>query len=225
MPPRRRRGVSQRTSSSVVPPAVEAENLRDFIARVSARAASVSAFVKDARSRHPGRAAATADEMAQRDLLDASLEELRVVEEELRDELKAMVQARALVDAERTRYRMFFDDAGDPCFVTDANGSIVEANKAAGLAFHTRVSDMEGHPMTSFVARGDCARFRRLLSELPQRPLVEAFELRMRPRPPKTGMAMRLSASVLRDAKGTVCVRWIARPGSVSAGAQAPNDP
>ena len=61
----------------------------------------------------------------------AAYEELSIAEEELRAQHEAILDAQRDIDIERTRYRTLFEFAPDPYLVTDADGTIEQANTAA----------------------------------------------------------------------------------------------
>src|SRR5262245_15130376 len=63
--------------------------------------------------------------------LQVALEELHVAEEEQHQQNEALAAARLTAEAERQRYQELFDFAPDGYLVTDADGIIQEANRAA----------------------------------------------------------------------------------------------
>src|SRR5687767_2891528 len=69
--------------------------------------------------------AATLDELL------TALEELQVTEEELRQQNEELAAAREAVERERQRYLELFEFAPDGYLVTDPDGTIREANRAA----------------------------------------------------------------------------------------------
>src|SRR5262249_31034035 len=62
-----------------------------------------------------------------------TLEEHRVAEEELRTQNEELVQTREAAETQRQRYQELFEFAPDAYLVTDAEGMIQEANRAAAM--------------------------------------------------------------------------------------------
>ena len=65
--------------------------------------------------------------------LHTALEELHVAEEEQYQQNEALAAARLTAEAERQRYQELFDFAPDGYLVTDPDGIIQEANRAAAI--------------------------------------------------------------------------------------------
>jgi PAS domain-containing protein len=79
----------------------------------------------------PGQAAEVLPELL--DDLQTALAELHVAEEEQYQQNEALAAARLAAEAERQRYQELFDFAPDGYLVTDADGTIQEANRAAAI--------------------------------------------------------------------------------------------
>ncbi len=75
-----------------------------------------------------------------------ALEELHVASEELRQQNEELLAAREALEVERQRYRDLFEFAPDGYLVTDADGTIQEANQAAALLLGVRQDFLEGKP-------------------------------------------------------------------------------
>jgi PAS domain S-box-containing protein len=89
--------------------------------------------------------------------LEAGLQEIEALWEELRGQALALAE-------ERQRYAEFFDYAPDAYLVTDAQGDIREANRAAAELLETPVAKLRGLPIASFVAQAARPEFRRQLA-------------------------------------------------------------
>jgi PAS domain S-box-containing protein len=99
-------------------------------------------------------------------LLVTSLEELKVAEEELRQQNTALIEQRA-AEEERTRhYRQLFLYAPVPLVVTDIFGTIQEANNGAAYLFHRDADYLKRKPMAALIPRADRDEFRRRLARL-----------------------------------------------------------
>jgi len=84
--------------------------------------------------------------------VEMALEELDVMWEELQGQA-------ALLSRENERYAEFFEFAPDAYVITDAGGSIREANHAAGELFNAARADLVGKPLSEFIAHGERIRF------------------------------------------------------------------
>ncbi len=91
--------------------------------------------------------------------LSTSLEELHVAQEELRQQNEALVAVREQLAAERRRYQDLFAFAPDGYLVTDAEGLIQEANRAAAALLAVRQEFLVGKPLAVFVAKEARADF------------------------------------------------------------------
>ena len=95
-------------------------------------------------------------------VLRASLTELEVYQQSLTGELD--------------RYRELFDFAPDGYFVTDANGDITEANRAATLMFGSLPI---GQNLENFVYPSYREQFQRLLGQLQRGQNIKSLDFRM----------------------------------------------
>ena len=94
---------------------------------------------------------ASLDVDSQREV-EMALEELDVMWEELQGQA-------ALLLRENERYAEFFEFAPDAYVISDAGGSIREANQAAGELFEAARADLLGRPLSEFIAEGDRVAF------------------------------------------------------------------
>jgi len=83
--------------------------------------------------------------------LQTALEELRVAEEELRTQNDALLASQEVIEAERQRYQDLFEFAPDGYLVTDINGTIQEANRAAARMFNVKQRFLVGKPLINFI--------------------------------------------------------------------------
>src|SRR5829696_9163760 len=83
--------------------------------------------------------------------LHTALEELRVTEEELRIQNEQLEESQTLIEAERVRYEELFQLAPDAYLVTDAAGTIAEANHAAAALLNVAGPRLKGRPLAVFV--------------------------------------------------------------------------
>lgn len=111
-----------------------------------------------------------------------ALEELHVVEEELRQRNQELAQARQALETEKRRYEGLFCFAPDGYLVTDLSAVIREANQAAGDLLGVRPDFLEGRPLAAYVCQSDKKAFRNRLDRLPKIGHVGEWELRLQPR-------------------------------------------
>ncbi len=90
----------------------------------------------------------------------ATVEELQVAGEELHYQNEALVEAYEDLDTARRRYQDLFEFAPDGYLVTDIEGGIREANRAAAALFGVKRSFIVGKLLSFFVELQDQARFR-----------------------------------------------------------------
>jgi PAS domain S-box-containing protein len=143
--------------------------------------------------------------------LETTMEELQVAVEELRQTNEALHDSRAEVEAERRRYRDLFDLAPDAYFVTDLQGIIREANRAAVVRLNIDPQFLVGKPLFVFLPEENRPSFRAEVSRLRDEARISEFDVRLIPRrlPPFDAS---LRVGVVRDAWGrAVALRWTCR--------------
>jgi len=114
--------------------------------------------------------------------LQLANEELRVAEEELRTQNDELLATRRAIEAERARYHELFESAPDGYLLTDFQGTIREANRAAGEQLQTTPEALAGRSLLEFAHPDDRRPFRtRLLARLGQSRRRPRWELRLKP--------------------------------------------
>ncbi|MBI2884292.1 MAG: PAS domain S-box protein [Candidatus Methylomirabilis oxyfera] len=91
--------------------------------------------------------------------LSTALEELNVLTEELRQQNDELLSTRQMVEAERRRYLDLFELAPDGYLVTDLDGIIQEANRAAATLLEASQTALVGTSAAALVADGERAAF------------------------------------------------------------------
>jgi PAS domain S-box-containing protein len=94
-------------------------------------------------------------------LLMASLEELKVAEEELRLQNAQLADSRAREDRELYHYRQLFTYSSAAALLTDRYGTILEANRAASALFRREAKHLAGKPIEALLEPRARERFRR----------------------------------------------------------------
>jgi PAS domain S-box-containing protein len=100
--------------------------------------------------------------------LRSTIEELRIVEDELVRTSEELASAHAQVEFERRRYADLFAFAPDAHLVTDARGGVLEANVAAEELLQLPRRFHEGKPIGVFVLGSERRDFRRMFLRVVQ---------------------------------------------------------
>jgi two-component system cell cycle sensor histidine kinase/response regulator CckA len=110
------------------------------------------------------------DHPIQQELLETALkelyfvlEELHAADEELHQQNLALAASQFEVKVERQRYQALFELAPDGYLVTDKQGKIHHANKAASRLFAVPQSALVGKPLIVLIDEGDRAPFQQRL--------------------------------------------------------------
>jgi PAS domain S-box-containing protein len=151
------------------------------------------------------------------DLLPTALKELGVISEVLQvamDELitqnEQLIDAQSQIIAERRRYQELFEFALDGYLVTDLEGIICEANRAAADLFSAKQQSLMGKPLISLIDPKDYACFQTKISQLRS---LGHVELVVRSQPQNTNLIeIALTASMIFDPNGNCLgLRWLLR--------------
>jgi PAS domain S-box-containing protein len=151
----------------------------------------------------------TANEFLQE--LQTAGEELRVADEELRQQNEALAAACEAAEAERRRYQDLFDFAPDAYLVTDAEGTIREANQAAARLFNVPTDFLLGKPLIVFVAEAQRSEFRAQLGDVVRRGSRQGWDLLLCPRAGQPFDAAATVAVTRGDGRRSLGLRWSLR--------------
>ena len=143
------------------------------------------------------------------DLL-ATIEELRLADEELRTQSEALADSHDALDQERIRFRELFDFAPDAYLITDLYGTIREANVAASRLLGVEPKALVGKPLPSFFEESARKQFPHQLDQLCDRNRLDDWEMWVHPR---RGARTAVSASIARSSRNYLAAeyRWIVR--------------
>jgi PAS domain S-box-containing protein len=143
--------------------------------------------------------------------LSTTLEELRVAEEALHQQAEALASGHQAVEAERQRYQELFNFAPNGYVVTDPEGRIVEANRAAAALLNIAQDRLIRKPLAVFIANADRRAFRNQLAWLQNGARVREWEVWLQPRN-RPAFPAALSCTASRDGRMTVVrMRWLLR--------------
>jgi PAS domain S-box-containing protein len=144
--------------------------------------------------------------------LSTALEELRIAAEELRQQNEELAAARQATEEQRQRYQELFQFAPDGYLVTDPDGVIYEANRAAAALLGVREEFLVGKPVFLFVSGESRAalydqmrRFREATES------VQDWEVSLQPRE-RLPLPASVAIGMVRDATGRLTgLRWLIR--------------
>lgn len=149
-------------------------------------------------------------------------EELQVAVEELQQQNQQLAGVQATLEIERQRYQELFEFAPDGYILTDAAGTIQEANCAAADLLKVSQRFLVGKPLVLFVDENERQNFHSQLAYLQQENQVQELTVSLTPRRGETFNASLKIANV-GDGKGNVvgmriCIREMASDGKEKAG-------
>lgn len=143
--------------------------------------------------------------------LQTSLEELQLAGEDLRVQNEELAAARQAVETERQRYQELFDFAPDGYLVTNVEGVIQEANRAAATLLRVSQRFLAGKQLFVFVAEQERQCFHSKLTRLRHLDGKKNWEVRLQPRNNKFIDAV-LSVAVVRNREGeATALSWLLR--------------
>jgi signal transduction histidine kinase len=151
------------------------------------------------------------------------MEELRVAAEELQQQNEELVEARDELEKERKKYLDLFDFAPDGYLITDHQGMILEANKAAGALFNVPAHYLVRKPLSLYIGKEHRKNFRIQLNQFGRSDnttgnRIENWEFRIKPR---NGDPVDVSATVIairpdsHSPEDTSVFRWLIRDTSL----------
>ena len=142
--------------------------------------------------------------------LQTTLEELHQAHEVVNAQNEELIRTRQAVEAERQRYQELFDFAPDGYLVTDRQGMIREANRAAAALLGGEPEALVGKPLAVYVVDRDKRVLSRLLSGI-QDSSATTVDMVMQPRAGHRFVA-EISVAPIRDRGGCATgIRWLLR--------------
>ncbi len=143
--------------------------------------------------------------------LGTASEELQVAAEEICQQAEVLAETRAEVEAERRRYQDLFEFMPNAYLVTDIEGKILEANRAAAMMFNVHPSFLAEKLLINFIPVQGRRAFRSQLVQLQSFERVHELSLRLQPRNNNCFDAALTVATVRDSQSNSVTLRWIVR--------------
>jgi len=142
--------------------------------------------------------------------LQAALDELQVIEEELRFQHDELLMARKDSEDHRRRYRQLLDLISERCLVTDMAGKIREANAAAAAALGIDRELLSGKLMANLVVAEQRGEFQERLGEMSRLQRIDGWPVRFRPGGDEPPFDARVTVEVIRAADDFITgLMWI----------------
>ena len=143
--------------------------------------------------------------------LGTASEELQVAAEELYQQTEAIAATRTEVEAERQRYRDLFEFMPNAYLVTDIQGKILEANRAAGKLFNVQPSFLTNKLLINFIPVEGRRAFGSQLAQLQLTDRVQELSLLLQPRNHESFDAALTVTSAWDSLNNQASLRWIVR--------------
>jgi PAS domain S-box-containing protein len=143
--------------------------------------------------------------------LDETWEELLVAEEELRHQTDELVSSQSALALERERYQWLFEFAPDPYVVTNRQGIVRNANRAALGLLSATARFVLGKPLIIFVPRDRRGGFRSALARVPQVERLTDWDLELQPRQGAPFVVALTVAAMPAPATGELELLWSMR--------------
>jgi PAS domain S-box-containing protein len=146
--------------------------------------------------------------VAEQKVLDQEIEEimqdLKVTEEELRDQNKELIQAKTIAEQERKRYQDLFNFSPDGYLVTDREGFIQETNQAITTLFDLDKRLLIGKFLISLVAQGERKKYRQILNQDSRTTPPQTYELTLNKQENGIKFIAAVTRRVIEDIQGNV---------------------
>lgn len=143
--------------------------------------------------------------------LGTASEELQVAVEEMYQQSEELALTRLQVEVERKRYQELFEFMPNAYLITDAQGKIQEANRAAARLLNLELSYLRDKLLINFIPLQERSAFRFKLNQLQQRNLVQNWTVGIQPRNSECIEADVTVDAVCDHENRVVSLRWVLR--------------
>jgi PAS domain S-box-containing protein len=165
----------------------------------------------------PGAPERFAAELAEMHL---QLAELETAHEELERQNEELETTREALEVQRHRYLHLFDEAPFGYLITDLQGNVEEANRAAATLFNIAQRHLPGKPLAVFLEDEFRQPFRSQVAQLRSGQPFEEWEVLLRPRGGEPFAAMISGVRDLGERDQPLRLRWTVRDVSARRAAE-----
>lgn len=143
--------------------------------------------------------------------LGVASEELQVAIEELQQQNQELLRLQTQLSAERDRYREVFESAPDIYLITNLDGIIQEANRAAASFLNVAQRFLLGKPLVTFISPEHRLAFRQKLLQISQAGRSQECQLSIQPRE-ADGFTVTATVSMVTSPRDELCcLQWLIR--------------
>ncbi|WP_096588644.1 PAS domain S-box protein [Calothrix sp. NIES-2098] len=143
--------------------------------------------------------------------LHQSSKTLQLAVEELYQQNEELIRTQNFLETERQRYQELFDLAPDAYLVTNASGTIHEANQMAAKVFNVSKQFLVGKPITNFVPIEERQQIRTEINRLSESDINTELLVRLQQRHGDTFNAGLTVATVRNQQGQVISLRWLVR--------------
>lgn len=143
--------------------------------------------------------------------LGVASEELQVAIEELQQQNQELLRLQKQFLAERDRYRELFETAPDVYLITNFEGIILEANRAAASLLNVAQRFLVGKPLFTFIPSEHRLAFRQKLLQIQQAERSQDCELPIQPRESDSFTVTATISTVTSSGDELCCLQWLIR--------------
>ncbi len=138
-----------------------------------------------------------------------ALEKLHVASEELHRQNEELSATHQALEASRRHYQELFEFVPDGYLVTDINGVIQEANRAAAIQLNVLPQSLVGNLLASYVVQQEYQAFSTILNRLRQGESVREWEVNLKPSE-RMPITVAVTVAAVRDWQGNpIGLRWL----------------
>ena len=139
------------------------------------------------------------------------LEELRLVEKELRVKDEDLMSMREIMDIERERYQELFEHAPDAYLLTDPYFRIQQFNFSSAELFQIQNEGLLGLTLMLFIDELDHKVLREQISNLKEKKIIKGIELRLQPQKGSVIYAL-ITVGAIHNPEGSLTgIHWFLR--------------
>lgn len=151
---------------------------------------------------------------AANEALRKTVDELRIAQDELQQQIQELIRSRRAHEAENARYEELFDSAPVGYIISNPEGVIQQVNRAAASLLGELSHFLTGYPLARLIAKADRLAFFANLERLARQELesIDNWEVRIRPHHRNSFPCLvQVNAVRQEDGSGVTGLRWVLR--------------